>query len=102
MADLTAQGESRNQIDAPHIVKVGSDWYIFYSHFYPAPNYWNDTDRPAPIGLAKSTNGILGPYTQISGHLTHDRCDRHVGRRSRLGAVRDPEAERRLGHGLHG
>ena len=65
MDDLAAQGDARNQLDSPHLLKVGSDWYLFYSHFYPSPNFWNETDRPAPLGLAKSTNGILGPYQQV-------------------------------------
>jgi hypothetical protein len=62
-ANLPA-GEPRTVLDAPHLMQVGSDWYLFYSHFYPAPLYWNQTDKPAPIGLARSTNGILGPYAQ--------------------------------------
>ena len=67
-ADLPAD-ELRTALDAPHLQQVGTDWYIFYSHFYPSGGYWNDTDRPAPIGLAKSTSGILGPYTQINSEV---------------------------------
>ena len=64
-ADLPAD-EPRTALDAPHLQQVGNDWYIFYSHFYPSAPYWNETDQTAPIGLAKSTSGILGPYTQIN------------------------------------
>jgi hypothetical protein len=62
-ADLTSQGDPRNQLDSPNLVQVGTDWYVFYSHF---DGTWNDTTDPALIGLAKSTTGIDGPYTEIN------------------------------------
>ncbi len=61
-ADLPG-GEPRTQLDSPHLLQVGSDWYLFYSHYYPWG--WNET-YPAVIGLAKSTTGILGSYAQIN------------------------------------
>jgi hypothetical protein len=62
-AMLDALGDQRTVIDAPHLVKDGDTWYLFYSHFYP----WGwDTKSPGVIGLAKSTHGILGPYENVN------------------------------------
>jgi hypothetical protein len=69
-AMLDAQGDQRDVIDAPHLVKDGSTWYLFYSHYYQWG--WN-TGSPGVIGLAKSTHGILGPYEKVdSDVLTSD------------------------------
>ena len=48
--------------DSPCIVRADNTWYIFYSNFYGT---WNFTS-PAPIGIAKSTTGlIMGPYVEL-------------------------------------
>jgi hypothetical protein len=61
-AMLDAQGDPRDVLDSPNLVKDGDNWYLFYSHLYGWG--WNDSGSPAVIGVAKSTTGILGPYTE--------------------------------------
>lgn len=68
-ADLHAQGEARDVLDSPHLVQDGTNWYLFYSHFYGAAPYWDRASRRAPIGLAESTNGIDGQYRQINPNV---------------------------------
>ena len=65
-------GDADRQLDSPHIVQSGANWYLFYSTFKFRSSecgcYWNES-YPATIGIAKSENGIDGNYMELNSAI---------------------------------
>ena len=58
-------GDPGREFDSPHILQHNGTWYVVYSHYHGEYT----EDNTAPIGIAHSTGGILGPYVEDNPNL---------------------------------